>query len=654
MPNGSSRILYSAAFSVAYSTTLAWLVGIVPHWGRWFSEIPYQRQQVEAFFHFRLDLSQSISDLNHDLVWSNNGVHQVWGLGIPLWRLPFDALWKMMFETLFPDRLATIAFISLAVFLLLRTSAEGLFKNGIIHPSTRLWNVWSALAILLLFPPLISLLGTRGQVWEDVLVYVYFYGITLASQLLAFLFRPSNLRFISLCLISGMGGLIRPTLAFYGLATVITAFFILWGTYGTQKTKSAFWFNGKRVILAGLLLYAFSMGSLLLTNFIRFGSSFEFGHKLNLQPKDLLGSVYATRFDFPFQEEPLAGAGRELFGALFMVQQLNGWNWYADAIFKGQSPTVRWREFYFTTYDLSYLAMVLIGWAALPLALLKFRNRPAKTFLKSVMLIDRSADAERITNQLEAVSLKSLKSFSGKYLVINSMLASWSFITTAQLVVFYFWTPAISSRYMMDFSAAFAVAIVVCWWQIFQMDKLPTRLPLSVAYSVLIGWLAWEFSRLERAYTYPASLTWNEVQSQSERQRSRPLAKSLLSSYVAGENMALWQIPYNGEGWARTGEVNSCVILFADSPAFLELELEVVPESDMIAKPQWIQAKVGLELLKLELIESIGRGWRVRFAGPKKNSYKKGIQPVFIATVPKESFANSRTPWILKKVSWRK
>jgi hypothetical protein len=68
------------------------------------------------------------------------------------------------------------------------------------------------------------------------------------------------------------------------------------------------------------------------TNYFRFGSGFEFGHRLNLQ-SNLVGSMYATRFDHPFQEECLTSAARELFGALFLVQTLNGFNWYATNIF---------------------------------------------------------------------------------------------------------------------------------------------------------------------------------------------------------------------------------------------------------------------------------------------------------------------------------
>jgi hypothetical protein len=92
------------------------------------------------------------------------------------------------------------------------------------------------------------------------------------------------------------------------------------------------------------------------TNLLRFGDGFEFGHRLNLQEGSLLGSIYATRFDYPFQAEPLWRAGRELLGALFASPKWNGSAWYATEIFAGQSPMVRWREFYFTTYDWSYTA----------------------------------------------------------------------------------------------------------------------------------------------------------------------------------------------------------------------------------------------------------------------------------------------------------
>ena len=113
--------------------------------------------------------------------------------------------------------------------------------------------------------------------------------------------------------------------------------------------------------LLGVLLFCMGGGLLWGTNWLRFGDGFEFGHKLNMQ--DMYGSLYSTKFDYPFEEEPLESAAAELFGALFLAG--DGYNrsgYYEADIFAGQSRTVRWREFYFRTYDWTYMLLLLLGW----------------------------------------------------------------------------------------------------------------------------------------------------------------------------------------------------------------------------------------------------------------------------------------------------
>jgi hypothetical protein len=116
-----------------------------------------------------------------------------------------------------------------------------------------------------------------------------------------------------------------------------------------------------------------------------------------------------------------------------------------------------------------------------------------------------------------------------------------------------------------------------------------------------------------------------------------------------------WGIPYNGTGWnLQTGTVGVCVILFADSPEFLELNLGPAPgEQPIRSDVEQIRAKVGLEFLKRESLERIGDSWRLRFAGPKQARYQHSIQQVSVATVPKGKLAENKSPWILKEVRWR-
>ena len=43
----------------------------------------------------------------------------------------------------------------------------------------------------------------------------------------------------------------------------------------------------------------------------------RFGHQLNMQ--DMVGSLYAAKFDISFEEEPWANAAAESLGSLFLA-----------------------------------------------------------------------------------------------------------------------------------------------------------------------------------------------------------------------------------------------------------------------------------------------------------------------------------------------
>src|SRR5512144_1742282 len=57
---------------------------------------PGYRAQVDALLDGRLALTPAPDGLLHDLAWTPRGVQQVWGLGVPLWQLPFEALGRLV------------------------------------------------------------------------------------------------------------------------------------------------------------------------------------------------------------------------------------------------------------------------------------------------------------------------------------------------------------------------------------------------------------------------------------------------------------------------------------------------------------------------------------------------------------------------------
>src|SRR6266436_7050770 len=96
-------VLYQA---IVYACSSLLLSGLIPEWGRWYSERPQHREQVDAFLRGSLAVSQSPSALGLGLAWSEAGVHQVWGLGVPLWHLPFVACSRLFGAADFPDMLS--------------------------------------------------------------------------------------------------------------------------------------------------------------------------------------------------------------------------------------------------------------------------------------------------------------------------------------------------------------------------------------------------------------------------------------------------------------------------------------------------------------------------------------------------------------------
>ena len=101
-----------------------------------------------------------------------------------------------------------------------------------------------------------------------------------------------------------------------------------------------------------------------------------------------------------------------------------------------------------------------------------------------------------------------------------------------------------------------------------------------------------------------------------------------------------------------------CAIFFVKDPQFLELEL-LPAENNLTAEASinTIKAKIGLDFLTQDSALSTNGEWIVRFSAPADLKYRSGVQPAFLAMVPPEQlgeYATVSSPWILKRVSWRK
>jgi len=616
---------------LALSLILLVLSGLIPEWGRWYSAVDWYRPQMNALLEGHTSLGTALSSLQHDNAWSGGGVHQVWGLGVPFLRLPFEFVGRLFGFEVFPVRLITGFWIFCATFwgytVLIRPcfSAPGATSKD----SARRFSFAGSIGLLLLLfsPPMVCLLSSRMMVFEEALLYTCLYGIAEALTLLWFIRKPRLKGWLILSAMAGLGPFIRPTLLFYGAASMLVgalrlflnrphpardaeskSFLIRWGLPGYPWLWGPFLF-----ILGGSLLF--------LTNLQRFDSGFEFGHKLNVQYGDeMFGAMYSTRFDCPWQDEPVFSAGKELFGMLFLRAKFNNANWYEQNLFPGQSSTFRWRETYLRTYDLSILGLVLCSFTVGAVVWLRRKPNPPE---------------ESPDNPTDEAGY----------------LALWSFLAVVPLVGFYLWTPVITSRYMLDFGPAFAVSIFALYEWGGRKIKKPRWVILWGF--VFLGWLLAEIV---------LSLLSSEQGPRWHTSVSRDVAAFQGLSQSETNN----ETNFDGLGWKKDeGTTKALVTVFVHDAEFLELELKPNQSlMDEMAKkgetnfpqpdPEVIRAKVGLEYLERESITKTQYGWKIRFHGPRRKVYRSGYQVAFLAMIAKEDLGCRYTPWLLKSIRWNK
>lgn len=619
MANLSGKWLWiRTVCGIAFALLVVLSSGLIDGWGQWYSPSSHYRRQTDSLLRGTLALSRSPTDTTHDLTWSEGGVHQVWGLGVPLWRLPFEAVARVFGFQAFPDRLAFAAALALWAVIVLslltpakhpsETSEASHGRNSLI------------VGLILLCPVFLELCNSRFDIYEEAVAYEYLFGTGILAGLLTHLRSSTYRGAVLLALFAGLGPLIRPTLIFYGIGTVAALILV------QPKARTL-----RGIIAIGS---AFAMGPLLVlaTNHLRFGHPMEFGHQLNLQ--HLFGSMYATRFDHPFAKEPLTSSARELIGLLFGTPDLNDFDLYRKCFFPAQSPTVRWRNLYLRTYDVSWLVGMVAG---------------AGFAARSIRFLRSSAPSRDRTRHQGAVTA-----------------AIWSLCATIPLCGFYLRNEVISSRYLIDFAPAFVAALSAL---ILGFD-LPVRSvnartkSMRVAAYGFIVWIAVEGLLTQplpprpRALTYPEWLSIHNRQDHAPRLRVGSLSTgSMPIGSVAPDSVppfhVPWDgIPHNGAGWDKvTGDTASVVILFVDGPQFIQVDVHP-PKNTSQAAP-WVRAKLDREHLPLTSITKLPEG-RIRLIFEVRNTEKKAqLQVLFLAFGPPEALDASLSRYQLQSVNWR-
>jgi hypothetical protein len=611
--------------------------GLISDWGKWYSpSLPY-REQTDALLAGQLAISRNPVDTEFDMAWAEGGVQQVWGLGIPIWRLPFEIVARVFGHPSFPDRICLMIFIALVTYICLRvftvvpSLTPGFSAIKTCEPKdnspavidTCSWiysNTHNPLGLLatmiaVAFPPMLTLFRGKFDVHDEAITYGYYYALALFAGLIAFVYRPSAYLYIVLSLLSGFAGFVRPTILAYGGATSFLALI---------HARRAKW--GWLECLAGPGLFCASLGGLYWSNLVRFGSGLEFGHRINMTGQELL---YLSRFDAPWNHEPLWGAIRELFGYLFFVNHLNGFNAFADGIVSWQSKTERMRHAYTTTFDIVLLCATIGLWSIAAVRACRkvtFRTRRPQPFKYDV---------------------------NSKLI---SLTASWSLFGIIPLFAFYLYYCLISSMYVLDFAAAMSIVgigILVLASNAARSIGNATWRALSIHTLTCAAVLWWAYDiAVERNYTTRLIAMDTSISVQNKADKFPILPRY----YDSNSTPLSTGIPRNGDGWdLKTGRTAAVVPLFIDDPDGVIVQVRPLRDSYAFENTcRSIRAKIGLEELQLETVKRTGDDWRLIFSAPQEPKYRNGIQVLFLSIATNNSFRSDHKDVALLGVQWKR
>lgn len=538
---------------LALSCGFGWCIGLRPD-GGWYSPSWVHRLQTEAFFRGTLALQPVPHGQMADWVWAA-GSHQVWGLGIPFIRFPLEALAKVCGAVGFPDRVTLwLAFVGVAA--VLRSAFAGLGA----------WERACLLAMTAFPPAFVTLCRTRLAVYEEASAYACLCGLLLGGLLLRLAAVPARRTLWVLCLVAGFGPFFRPTLLFTAGATVAIAAPLAWRRL-----------HDRGVLLVSLGCLAIGPVVWCVVNQRRFGSPFETGQLLNVSyiPLDQFSKV----FGYPFWYEPWRSAVAELLSSLFLATGWNGVDWYQAGIHPWQSETVRFREFYFWTFDpadgvVLVLSWIVIGWAA----------------------ATRWPDDARVR-----------------------VAGLWSASVFAMLFAFYLWAPSMTSRYAVDFVPAFAIGSAGLWMWCFGRVTRHPALTILLA----LGGLAWVAYDVARAEISPSHATQSLVTADVVRERlphPNLTGEPLPAAYRCGEDPERFGVKFNGSGWAARGDcsVDPGSMFLLPHPDCLRVQVAAVAGAPPLTTEQIavVRAKIGLTELARVRDEPLDDGVALTFCAP--------------------------------------
>ena len=434
--------LILATFSILNAGWILSEAGVT--FSRCFSPNDTHRRQAAAMLDGHFWLSKSIFDTQFDNCYVNGKVQQVWGLGVPMYLIPFELFGRAIGVSPFPDRIAMGVMLA-AFFFYCGTLLTALPGRGFTAIQT------VGIMVLVAFsPPLLNLLLNGPQnVYEDASVYALLTSLAIFVAMLRFIARRQMRDFWVCCILGGMSGLVRPTHGIYGVLGPAICCVLL---FRERKIRAAT--IPLSALIAGMVFLAVS-------NRIRFGSVTEFGHRETLTNAD---GEMTSRFVNPISRESPWAAAKELFGALFLaVGDVHKMDMWGKNQFLGQAPCFRWRDFYVTAFDPT---LFLIAGAGL---------------VAGVWVSFSGVSSPRKSASISCAPLA--------WVTLRALVV-WGTVSFAMLFLFMMYYPGLSSRYLYDFWPAL-LAFASASWIFMSMQER------GFAAVVFVSWLVFQLCRMD-------------------------------------------------------------------------------------------------------------------------------------------------------------
>lgn len=542
---------------------------------RLYAPSPYHRLQADALLRGQLHLADSLEQIGHDLAWHDGQVNQIWGLGTGLWLLPFEALWRLLGQKWFPDRIALgVAFALLAWYS--GTVAWRLAERA-KSPAMGIALVW----LVTLCPALWTLNQGGRLIYEETTLYACLVSLGLLVAVVRVACFGERKDFYIGVGLAALAALMRPTHGIYGLLAVLVCTALVLARSGRWRTVLI----GHGIFVAGLITLA-------LTNWSRFGSPTEFGHRLSVTPGII---VFMTRMDNPMKDASFGQASRELCGWLFWMRDVQARS-LGENFVAWQAPFERWRDPYMTTFS------------------------PAWAVIMGATLIGAGCWVRRIRRT--KTDWRHFLTRPGPALVVG--LLAWGGLSAVALAGFYLRFPNMSSRYLLDFAPAFTALAVIFWLAMMRWMRW-------LGLFALAGWLGYEILSAQVRPAPVPVLTRTQISTELPRAEGRQISE-FANAYSPANHPGQTGIPYNGYGWDNeTGLAGNILIVAIDRPEFIEVL--VGPRTDSTepsAQPDEFRAMIGAEFLTLRELHQAEGQIRVRFELPEKIKNRAGNELLFL------------------------